>query len=115
MNYLDNIQVDSMGELVVHQRRYRLLPGQILGKPFIRGLNSSLARSLARLNKTSLSLVSAYVTGHVHFRNNLATVCFLQGYISCILCGQAPEFAKHILLESESLDIRRRIFEGKQP
>lgn len=32
------------------------------------------------------------------------------------LCGQAPESAKHILLECEPLDIRRkRIFEVYQP
>lgn len=73
-------------------------------------------RSLLRLNKAYLRLVSAYITEHGHLRNHLATVCLLQKEILVADCGQAPESAKYILLECEPLDIRRRrIFVGKHP
>lgn len=46
----------------------------------------------------------------------METVGLLHGDISFRLCGQAPESTKHILLECEPFDTRRRrIFEGKQP
>lgn len=41
-------------------------------------------------------------------RNHLATVGLLPGDMICRLCGQAPESARHILLECEPLAIRMR-------
>lgn len=46
---------------------------------------------------------------------NLATVGSLQGDISCRLCEYGPESTKHILLECETLDIRRRIINSELP
>lgn len=80
------------------------------GKTFIQGLNSSLA-SLVRFNRANLRLATTWT----HFRNHWAPIGFLQGNIGCSLCAQTPESAKHIILECEPLDIRRRkSFEGKQ-
>lgn len=63
-----------------------------------------LARSSVRLSKANLTLATAYITGHGHLRNIWQP---LQGDISCILCGQAPQSAKHTLLNCEPNDIRR--------
>lgn len=61
-------------------------------------------------------MLTAYVTGCSHFKNNFVTVGLRQGDITCTLSGQAPASAKHIILECEPLVIRRRkIFEKKQP
>lgn len=70
---------------------------------------------MVSLNKANLRLAATHITGHVYFLNHLVTVGFLLRGISCRLCGQASEYAKHKLLECKRLDIRRmRIFEGKQ-
>lgn len=49
---------------------------------------------------------AVYITRYNHFRNNLATVGPFQENISYRPFRQALESAKHILLESETLDIQ---------
>lgn len=93
-----------------HHKRWNS-SGQSLCKHIVRESNDTFTRSLLHLSRSRIRRAVGLITGHGHFKKHLRTVGIIHGDISCRLCGQQEETAKHLLLECEALGrTRHQVF-----
>jgi len=95
-----------------HRLRWRMFPGQTLGKRLLSGPSASFTKWLLGQSRSQVRRVIALITGHGHFRKHLHTLGILREDQECRLCNNSLETAEHIILDCERLGVRRRALFG---
>lgn len=91
-----------------HALSWMAFPGQELAKTIVKGPSRALTEYLVSLSRQNIKLTVSYITSHGHFRNHLAKMGLHRGNTDCRLCERFQESAKHILMDCDSLEVRRR-------
>jgi hypothetical protein len=95
-----------------HCLRWRMFPGQVLGKKLLPEPSVSFTSWLLGQGRGQVRTVIALITGHGHFRKHLHTLGILRDEQECRLCNNSLETAKHIIPDCERLGARRRALLG---
>ena len=99
-----------------HIQVWKNYAGQAYSKDLVREPSARLTRFVLGLTRSRLKQVIALITGHGLFRKHLHKLGITTTDPRCRLCSQSEETAKHILLDCERLEVRRRrLFGSQQP
>lgn len=91
-----------------HAQSWMAFPGQELAKTIVKGPSKAFTQYIVSLSRQNIRLAISYITCHGHFRNHLAKMGLHRDNTICRLCERFQESAKHILMECDSLEVRRR-------